>query len=71
MAAQRAGLTTILLPKSNEVDVDDIPEEVRKQVKLIFVEDMEEVLKTALSRPLKPRLRTEGASRQNIAPATS
>jgi ATP-dependent Lon protease len=71
MAAQRAGLTTILLPKSNEVDVDDIPEEVRKKVKLIFVEDMEEVLKTALARPLKPRIRTTTSSRPNIAPATS
>lgn len=59
MAAERAGLTTILLPKSNQVDIDDIPQEIRDRVKLIFVEDMSEVLKTALSSPLKPR--TKGA----------
>ena len=57
MAAQRAGLTTIILPKSNQVDIEDIPEEIRKKVKLVFVEEMSEVLKTALAKPLKPRLR--------------
>jgi ATP-dependent Lon protease len=53
MAAQRAGLTTIILPKSNEVDVEDIPEEVRKQINLHFVEEVDEVLKLALVKSSK------------------
>ena len=48
MAAQRAGLTTIIIPKSNEVDVDDIPEEIRKEITLHFADDVEQVLKLAL-----------------------
>lgn len=48
MAAQRAGLTTIVLPKSNEVDIEDIPEEIRNQITLHFVEDVDEVLNIAL-----------------------
>ncbi len=51
MAAQRAGLTTIILPKSNEVDIEDIPAEVRKEIRLHFVEDVDEVLKLALAKP--------------------
>jgi ATP-dependent Lon protease len=48
LAAHRAGITTIVLPKRNEKDLEDIPEEVQKQVKLIFVERMEQVLEIAL-----------------------
>jgi ATP-dependent Lon protease len=59
MAAQRAGLTTIILPKSNEVDVEDIPEEVRQQIKLHFVEDVDEVLKLALLKPLQSHKTTK------------
>jgi ATP-dependent Lon protease len=53
MAAQRAGLTTIIMPKSNEVDIEDVPAEVRKELSLHFVEDVDEVLKLALTKPEK------------------
>lgn len=48
MAAQRAGLTTVILPKSNEVDIEDIPSEIQKQLELHFVDDVADVLKLAL-----------------------
>jgi len=48
MAAHRAGLKKVLLPKLNEIDIDDIPQEVRDDMELILVEDIEDVLEHAL-----------------------
>lgn len=48
LAAHRAHLKTIFLPKLNEPDLDDIPEEIRKSIHFILVETVEEVLKRAL-----------------------
>jgi len=47
----------VILPKKNEKDLRDIPEEVRKKMKLVLVENMDQVLAAALRRkprPLKP-----------------
>ena len=71
MAAERAGLTTILLPKSNEVDIDEIPAEVRKRVTLHFMEDMSQVLPLALARPIAPRVARHVARNSPAAPAVS
>jgi ATP-dependent Lon protease len=48
LAAHRAGLKTIILPKRNEPDLDDLPKEVRKALKFVLVERVDQVLKTAL-----------------------
>ncbi|HEX7066090.1 MAG TPA: endopeptidase La [Bacillales bacterium] len=48
LSAHRAGLTTILFPKENEKDLDDIPDSVRKAMKFIPVGHLDEVLKHAL-----------------------
>jgi ATP-dependent Lon protease len=48
LSAHRAGLTTIILPKENEMDLDDIPESVRNELKFILVSHVDEVLKHAL-----------------------
>src|SRR5258706_4774672 len=54
IAGHRAGLTTIIAPKDNKKDLDDIPAEVKKDVKFIFVEEVEEALKIALTQwPIK------------------
>jgi ATP-dependent Lon protease len=53
LAAHRAGLKTIILPKRNLMDVEDIPEEVRKTLTFIFAESVNEVLKAALEKPAK------------------
>lgn len=47
LAAHRAGLTTVILPKENENDLDDIPQSVRNDLRFIPVEHMDEVLKHA------------------------
>ena len=52
LAAHRAGVTTIILPKDNEKDLADIPKVVLDVLKLHLVESMDEVLKIALVEPL-------------------
>ena len=52
LAAHRAGVTTIILPKDNEKDLADIPKAVLDVLKLHLVESMDEVLKIALTEPL-------------------
>ena len=52
LAAHRAGVTTIVLPKDNEKDLADIPKNVLDTLHLYLVETMDEVLKIALDGPL-------------------
>lgn len=54
LAAYRSGITTILIPKGNVKDLDDIPEEVKESVKFIPVSVVDEVLENALVRPVTP-----------------
>ena len=53
IAAHRAGLKTIIMPKDNEKDLEDVPKEVLKDLKFVFVEHMDEVLPIFLTKPLK------------------
>ncbi|NLC94719.1 MAG: endopeptidase La, partial [Bacilli bacterium] len=48
IAAHRSGLKTIIIPKENEPDLDDVPEVVRKEVKFVLVSDISEVFDIAL-----------------------
>ena len=50
LAAHRYGITEAILPKDNEKDLADIPDVVKNEMKLHFVEHMDEVLKLALER---------------------
>ena len=52
LAAHRAGLLNIILPRDNEKDLADIPQNVLDQMNVNLVETMDEVLKTALAGPL-------------------
>jgi len=52
LAAHRQGIFHLVLPKDNEKDLPDIPENIRKEMKLDFVTSMDEVLKIALEREL-------------------
>ncbi len=53
LAAHRQGIFEVVLPKDNEKDLPDIPENIRKEMKLHFVQSMDEVLKVALERELE------------------
>jgi ATP-dependent Lon protease len=48
LAAHRVGITTVLIPKRNEPDLDDVPEGVREQLEIHPVSDVREVLELAL-----------------------
>jgi ATP-dependent Lon protease len=49
LAAHRAGLTTVIFPKRNEADLDDVPEDVRGEMSFYMADTIEEVLAHALS----------------------
>jgi ATP-dependent Lon protease len=60
LAALRAGIKEAIIPKENEKDLADVPENIRGQMKVHFVENMDQVLKVALETPL-PDFPEEGA----------
>jgi ATP-dependent Lon protease len=51
LAAQRAGITTVIAPALNEADVEDIPEHLRRDLTFVFAEHIDEVLEVALQAP--------------------
>jgi ATP-dependent Lon protease len=48
LAAHRAGITTVLLPRRNEPDLDEVPESIRQELTVHLVGDVREVLELAL-----------------------
>jgi ATP-dependent Lon protease len=54
LAAHLSGAGMVIIPRKNEKDLRDIPEEIRKQLKIVLVDSMEQVLETALRRKPKP-----------------
>ncbi len=52
LAAHRAGIKTVILPRDNEKDLKDLPESVLETVNIVLVETMDQVLEIALERPL-------------------
>lgn len=63
IAAHRAGLKKIIMPKENKKDLEDVPKEVIKDLNFVFVSHMDEVLSVALSKPL-PKENSEMESSQ-------
>ncbi len=51
IGAHRAQIKTIIMPKDNKKDMEDVPEAVRKDLNLVFVDHMDDVLKVALALP--------------------
>ncbi|HAD05919.1 MAG TPA: endopeptidase La [Anaerolineaceae bacterium] len=58
LAAHRAGLKTIILPKDNEPDLEDLPEEVHNAIQFILVERVDEVLEHALEQKVEQPAQT-------------
>jgi ATP-dependent Lon protease len=54
LAAHRAGLDTVILPRRNEGDLDDVPPEVRMALRFALVDSVDEVLHEALGAPREP-----------------
>jgi ATP-dependent Lon protease len=54
LAAHLSGARMVILPRKNEKDLRDVPDEIRKQIKLVLVDSMDQVLEAALRRKPKP-----------------
>jgi len=62
LAAHRSGLKTVILPVRNQADLEDLPEEVRKEINFVFAETVDDVLHAALeSFPKKARRKKRAA----------
>ncbi|MBS1839492.1 MAG: endopeptidase La [Acidobacteria bacterium] len=61
LAAHRMGLRTVVIPKDNEKDLADIPQEILSSLTVHLVETMDEVLQVALERPVVPAEHAEVA----------
>lgn len=60
LAAFRAGITEVILPKENEKDLEDIPPEISSQIEIHLVESMDEVLQVALDGSLSTLAKVKG-----------
>jgi ATP-dependent Lon protease len=67
LAAHLSGARVVILPRKNEKDLRDIPEEIRHQIRLILVDSMDQVLDAALRR--KPKAVVVKATRSGGGPA--
>jgi len=54
LAAKRAKLATVILPKRNKKDLDEIPKHILKGIHLVFADTMDDVMKVALRQGSKP-----------------
>jgi ATP-dependent Lon protease len=53
LAAHRSGIRSVILPRRNERDLEELPEEVRRDVKILLVDDADDVLRHALTPPAR------------------
>lgn len=71
LAALRGGIKIVLIPKDNEKDLEEIPENVKKGLKIIPVSTADEVLKHALLHPLQPIEIKSGIQIPKVSPKSS
>lgn len=66
LAAYRAGIKTLILPKQNQKDLEEIPEEIKKRISFVFLDTVDEVLELALDKK-KGNALPKAAVRSNLA----
>ena len=67
LAAQRAGLKRVVVPRENEPELEELPQEVRNQLEFVLVDGVQEVLDAAFDGSGAARPRAVGASRDRAA----
>jgi len=70
LAALRGGIRTVLVPKENEKDLTEIPDNVKKGMSILFMNTVDEVLRHALVRPVTPIEWDEAAEAELVAQKT-
>ena len=72
LGAHRAGIETIILPKDNGKDLEDIPETDRRSLKLVFVDHVDQVIDRALTKPPRaPRASRKKSTPQDVSRVVS
>ena len=72
LGAHRAGIEMVILPKENRKDIEDLPEAVRKSMKLVFVDHVDQVIDRALIKlPRAPRAARQKSDGSNVSRAVS
>jgi ATP-dependent Lon protease len=69
LAAHRAGLSTVIVPRRNEVDLEDVPDEIRQEMKFVLADTVDDVLNSSLL-PTSTRKATAGERSGNGRPRT-
>jgi len=69
LAAHRAGIKTVILPEDNRRDLDEIPETVRNDLRIVFASHMDDVLEVALQKPKNERRKREAKPKRRTAVA--
>ncbi|MEM7646716.1 MAG: S16 family serine protease, partial [Pseudomonadota bacterium] len=69
LAALTHGVRTVICPLANKKDVDEIPDEIRNEIKFIFVEHLDEVLQIALKSKVKPKKKGGSGKDKTTMPA--
>jgi len=65
LAAKRAGIMTIIIPKDNNKDLEEIPSNIRKDMKFILAKEMDDVVKNALLFDKEKKQRIKGKPRRS------
>jgi ATP-dependent Lon protease len=70
LTAMRAGITTVMMPKRNEKDLRDVPEEARDKLRFVFLETVDDAINTALGQLAKKEWfsRTEKSGGRGLIP---
>ena len=71
LAALRGGIKTVLIPKENEKDLAEIPDNVKRGLKIVPMASVDDVLRTALTKPLTPIEWAEPAEVEAVKPQPS
>ena len=66
LAAKRSGITTVILPKKNEKDLEEVPDQVKKDMKFHFVQKMDEVIQIALKPQTTKRVQRAKDSKSRV-----
>jgi ATP-dependent Lon protease len=69
LAAHRTGLRTVVLPRRNEQDLDDVPDEIKQTMKFIFVDTVDEVIEASL-QPVHERKKPAAKTKPKTKTAT-
>jgi ATP-dependent Lon protease len=64
LAAHRSGLKIVILPSRNEVDLEDLPDDVRAAIKFVFVDTIDDVLAESLSPASKRSVKRKNNQRK-------